>query len=86
MTFAFSARLSELEDSQMPDGNPLVHVDLTPLQHRIVRMMLDESNKLPDRGVPDLNQICATLGITMEQFETEFEAIGEAWKKPMMVQ
>jgi hypothetical protein len=87
MTFRFSARLiDEAEDSQMLDnGNPFVHVDLTELQDRIVRLILDESFKLPDRGRPDLRMICGKLDITMDELEAELAVIGEAWKQPIIV-
>jgi hypothetical protein len=72
----------------MPDnGNdsPFVHVDLTELQDRNVRLTLDESFKLPDRGLPDLRMICGKLGITMQELEVELAVIGKAWEKPVIV-
>ena len=71
----------------LDNGNepPFVYVDLTPLQDRIVRLMLDESNKLPDHGLPDLRMICGKLDTTMDESEAELAVIGEAWEKPIIV-
>ena len=38
-------------------------------------MILDESYNLPDRGLPDFRPICETLGLTMQELESELAVI-----------